>query len=230
MKVLVVEDEWLLRPGIVSTIKHLKPEAVVAEARSLKETFQQLRQTPQTQLILLDLQLEDSTGIDTLKSTRRWCSDSNLSPRIVVLSADKDRDLAREVLDNLSTGFILKSGSPEDFKLGIETTLNGQIHVPEHVKRGLSSGGGLDEFEDQFPSTFTPREAEVCRVIAGGALTYKDMANRMGKGKDGQLISPHTAKIFVWKAAAKLGIKKDIKASLIVAMARMKIRGCGGMN
>jgi two-component system, NarL family, response regulator FusR len=221
MHCLVVDDDYLPRGGTIKTLQSLRPDAVVSEAESLAQAFDVLSRSPKVELVVLDLNLAESNGVQTLKTLREWCDKKELSPRIVVLSgAGEDNPaLVIEILDNYGTGFIPKKGTPEQiFRSALALTLAGGIFIPVEILRQLRLT------PETAPAVkFTPREREVAALLVRG-WTYKRIANELSK-RQHSTISEHTVRSHVGNMAWKLGIDDSLpaKAGVMAQLATLKI-------
>jgi DNA-binding NarL/FixJ family response regulator len=227
LDVLIVDDDFGARCGLAQTLKDLYPSASVHEARSLAQAIDLLTAMPQTGLVLLDLNIDDSRGIQTLKSLKKWCEDSECNPRIVVVSAaaDYDDSLIPDAIENCATGFIVKGTSIEIFKSAIDLTLAGAIYIPERYlrskrKKGAAPGG--DEVN------FTSREKQVAALLIQG-LTYKQIARRLAEPN--RPMSDNTVRVHVQRIAWKLRVNDDVgndglaaKAAVITAFADRRLK------
>ena len=140
MRFLVVDDDWLARGGVVKAIESIQPDAAVIEAASLHDAYVSLQENPATDLVILDLNLAESRGIDTLVEFRSWCEAHQIEPRTVVLSgaSDGNPNLVADVLANHGTGFILKGTKAKVFEHALALTVDGGVFVPEEILRVIT--------------------------------------------------------------------------------------------
>ena len=88
INILLVEDQILTRMGMSMALNEGNGCKIVAEAGSVQEAKQQLKQTPDLQLVLLDLMLPDGNGIEIVQFLRNRGSDL----KVLVISADTSKD------------------------------------------------------------------------------------------------------------------------------------------
>lgn len=227
MDVLIVDDDFGARGGLAQTLKDLYPSAEVHEARSVAQAVDALTAEPSMDLVLLDLNVEDSRGIQTLRSLKAWCEQSECNPRIVVVSAaaDYDERLIPEAIENCATGFIAKGTSIEIFKSAIDLTLAGAIYIPE---RYLSSKRRKPVTPSSDEVNFTSREKQVAALLIQG-LTYKQIARRLAEPS--RPMSDNTVRVHVQRIAWKLRVNDDVgndglaaKAAVITAFAERRLK------
>lgn len=227
MRILVVDDDFGARRGLVQTLHDLYPDAELLQAESVAGAIAALQSQPDVQLVLLDLILGDSRGIDTLRALKQWCESADCNPRIVVVSAaaDYDERLVGEAIDACATGFIAKGTSVEVFKSAIDLTLAGAIFIPERYVQHRARPP-TPAATDAPP--FTRREREVAGLLLKG-LTYKQIARQLGL-QDGRPMSDNTVRVHVQRMAWKLRLVDEAdgalsaKAAVLTALAERRLR------
>lgn len=235
MKLLVVDDDFGARGGVAMTLRSLYPSATVSEADSVAAAVAALTEHPDTRLVLLDLNLQNSRGMDSLHALQQWCEANEVTPRILVLSAaaDYDESLITQAIDLCATGFIPKGTKMDVFRAALELTLAGSIFIPEQYLRAMAAGRQASTNRstaapaDETPS-FTPREREVAGLLVKG-LSYKQIARRLAE--PGGSMSDHTVRVHVQRIAWKLrvsdgadGQAMTAKAAVIAAFAERRLQ------
>jgi DNA-binding NarL/FixJ family response regulator len=216
MHCLVIDDEYLPRGGTTVTLERIDPGIKVTEASCLDEAYQALERTPEIELVVLDLNLGASKGIETLKSLNKWCGDRNLSPRIVVLSGagDDNPALVLDVLDTHGTGFILKNTSKPIFENALRLTLAGGIFIPKEILREIKLPLPAPSILPPDQQTtdlraLTPREREISKLLIKG-WSYKKIANAL-VGIDGARMAEATVRRHVGNIAAKFNVGNGVR-------------------
>lgn len=222
MKFLLLEDEWQIRDATFHTLRSLDSGAEVLEARSLKAALQILDSTTHVDLILLDLNVDDSRGIDTLKHLAAWIDERHLNTRIVVVSGVNDVDLVAEVIDNYGTGFIIKASSREIFACALAITIAGGVYLPDGPCRELISRNRPWSAAAHPMIPFTERESEVAAHLIKGK-TYKRIALDLKKKQDGDTPTDNTVRAHVANIARKMGLSSPAKAGVIAEIARRQL-------
>ena len=129
MKILVVDDHVLIREALRGVLKELKEDAAIVEAPGSRQAMQRIAENPDLELILLDLNLPDSSGFDVLAELR----ERHPAISVVMLSASNDRDDIARALDLGALGFIPKS-APREVMLGaFKLIFAGGIYVPPEI-------------------------------------------------------------------------------------------------
>lgn len=206
IRVLLVDDQPLIRSGFRALLDLEDDIEVVAEAANGKEALE-LAQGHLPDIALVDIQMPVMDGIET---TRRIAADPTLAGVHVVILTNYGLD--EYVFDALragAAGFLVKDILPEDFLHAVRVAARGDALLAPSVTRKLinryvtqplpgATGTGLEEL--------TGREREAVALVAHG-LSNDEIANRM-------VISPLTAKTHVNRAMTKLHARD--RAQLVV--------------
>lgn len=223
MKFLLVDDEWQARDASLYTIRTIDANAKILEASTLEETFAALGENPDVDLVLLDLNVTDSSGVRTLQRLSDWKEQHDCAARIVVISGEDDIDLVRDVIENYGTGFILKASPRQIFAHALALTIAGGVYLPEVLCRRLAPAPkppalSRDSAGPNKVVNLTQREREIAALLVQGK-TYKRIALDLEK-KDGKAITDHTVRAHVSNIAWKLGVTENAKAGVIAEIAR----------
>ena len=226
MRFLVVDDDWLTRGGVVKAIESIQADAAVEEASSLDDAYVSLQENPAIDLVILDLNLRDSRGIDTLVEFRSWCENHHIEPRTVVLSGDDNPSLVTDVLANHGTGFIVKGAKSKVFEHALALTVEGGVFVPEEILRAMvprsAESRASDSTAKPAQPNLTPRETEVAALLVQG-LTYKKIAQVLDR-RHNKSISENTVRTHVGNMAWKLGVTTNAKAGVMAEIAKRGLK------
>lgn len=205
IRVLLVDDQPLVRSGFRALIELEDDIEVVAEAADGREALALAREHL-PDIALVDIQMPVLDGIET---TRRIAADPSLTGLHVVILTNYGMDeYVLEALRAGAAGFLVKDIQPEDFLHSIRVAARGDALLAPSITRRLidryvtqpltASGTDLEEL--------TPREREAVALVARG-LSNDQIAARM-------VISPATAKTHVNRAMTKLHVRD--RAQLVV--------------
>ena len=206
VRVLVVDDNDLLRTGLVTVLRSDGDLDVVGEASDGVSAVQ-LAQRLHPDVVLMDVEMPGGDGIT---ATARLTSTSASSrPRVLILTMF---DLDEYVLDGLragASGFLLKTTRPDRLIAGVkacaagETTLGPSVVsrlVETYVtKPGADRPPGLDDLTD--------RERDVLRVLARGSSNAEIAAELY--------LAETTVKTHVARILAKLGVRDRVQAVVV---------------
>jgi DNA-binding NarL/FixJ family response regulator len=167
IKILVVDDHELVRKGISSLMGKLHHSVDIYEAGTLQEVLITLSDSGPMDIVLLDIVLPDSQGLDGLNRIKSEFPDSP----VVLVSAMTDKSLVHEALEAGVDGYITKTSNADIFLNAIRLILSGDIYVPSFYL-----GYQLNKDEDNIPKNsfdeltnkLTPRQLEVLQLIEEG--------------------------------------------------------------
>ncbi|NUR69505.1 MAG: response regulator transcription factor [Hamadaea sp.] len=202
---LVVEDQVLIRGGLVALIKTAPELSVVGDASDGEQAVE-LAASTNPDVVLMDLRMP---GVDGIEATRRiLAAAGETPPRVLVLTTyDHDEYVYRALLAGAS-GYLLKDTTPERLLNAITTVAYGGMLFDPTVVRSL-----IDAYAptpSQNPAqlrTLTSRETEILRLIAHG-LSNGDISDRLE-------ITDATVKTHVNRVLAKLGLASRAEAVIL---------------
>jgi DNA-binding NarL/FixJ family response regulator len=164
MKILIVDDHALVREGLAQALQNLSPDLQLLEATDGAQALATLTPHPDMDLVLLDYHLPDSKGLEVLVEIGR------VRPTLPVLmmSGLCTPQVMRQALQLGALGFLSKAAASEEFLLGVQNALKGEVVIPQAL---LDSRGG-PQFQDFFLS---PRQERVLAHLVNG-LTNREIA------------------------------------------------------
>jgi len=166
-RILIADDQALVRGGLRMILDAQPDLEVVGEAVDGREALQQARELS-PDLVLMDVRMP---GLDGLETTRRLL-DRDPSAKVVVLTTFDLDDYVYEAIRAGASGFLLKSAPPQQLIAGIRTVMAGDALLAPEITRRL-----LDRFVARPPhpigvpphfADLSERELEVLRLIADG--------------------------------------------------------------
>src|SRR3954465_2470519 len=192
-RVLIADDQHLVRQGFRSMLDRLPSMEVVAEASTAKEAVEQYaRYRPD--ILLLDLRFPDTCGVDAIRAIR----EQFLIARIIVLTTyDGDEDIYQS-LQAGARAYLLKDVTLEELVDCIERVHRGQTYVPPPIAAKLAERTASPELTD--------RELDVLRRIVAGR-SNKEIASDLS-------ITEGTVKSHVNHVLEKLGVHDRTQAAL----------------
>ena len=166
--ILIVDDHPLVRKGIRSLLEQETDFSVVGEAASRGEVLDFLRKNP-TDLILLDISLQGSDGIEVTKAVR---SEFETIP-ILIVSMHDEGLYAERALRAGANGYIMKQEVAESVIKAIRQVLSGKIFVSDNMRQKVLRD--LTQPKSDVKSSpierLSDRELEVFRLIGEGRGT-----------------------------------------------------------
>lgn len=202
IRILVADDHYVVRMGLVALVNTESDMEVVAEAEDGAEAVD-LYEEHKPDLLLVDSRMPVKDGVEATVEIRGRFPEA----RILMLTAhDGDADI-RRALDAGVSGYVLKRSTGDDLIPALRAVAAGERWVPREVARRLAS---LKSYEH-----LTPREIQVVEQLAKG------LANKLIA--DALQISEHTVKDHVKNILAKLRVT-DRTEAVTVALRRGIIR------
>jgi len=129
MKILVVDDHFLIREALRGCLKELESNATILEAGSGHQAMQLLSEHADIRLVLLELNLPDRDGFSVLSEL----CERRPAISVVVLSARQDRESVVKALDLGALGFIPKTGQREVMLSALQLVFAGGIYIPPEI-------------------------------------------------------------------------------------------------
>ncbi|MCP5264841.1 MAG: response regulator transcription factor [Burkholderiaceae bacterium] len=126
---LVVDDHPMVREAILQTVDSLEPGSSAELATSFGESMKRLDHDSHYDYVVLDLNLPDSRGHESLAALKR------VHPElpVIVLSASTERDLILQCLDTGALGYIPKTLHADVIKHALRLIVAGHVYVPQEV-------------------------------------------------------------------------------------------------
>jgi DNA-binding NarL/FixJ family response regulator len=160
--VLIADDHAMMRTGLRQYLERDASIVAIGEAASGAETLQGLREG-QWDLVILDINMPDGSGIDTLRAIRS----QHPNARVLVVSGYAEKQYAISVLRAGAQGYLAKDQAPEEFMRAVRTVLAGRRFATESLSALLITE--LDGPTDQpLHSCLSQRELEVLGKLAVG--------------------------------------------------------------
>jgi DNA-binding NarL/FixJ family response regulator len=204
IKVVLVDDQTLVRQGVKSLLSLAKSIEVVAEAGDGQQAID-LIPTIQPDVVLMDMRMPVKSGLEAIMELAA----QKLLPPTIILTTFDDDELVLAGIKAGAKGYLLKDVSLEQLVEAIEVVANGGSLVQPVMTQRLLSG--LESLNNQFmsldrPDPLTDRETEILRLMAGG-FSNKEIANSLH-------VAEGTIKNHVSNILSKLGVRDRTRAVL----------------
>jgi two-component system NarL family response regulator len=192
IKIMVVDDHYVVRVGLVGILS-LQPDCtVVAQAEDGEQAVRAFREC-RPDVTLMDARMPGMNGIDAITSIRR----DTPNARIIMLTTyDGDEDIFR-ALQAGAIGYLLKSTPGPVLVKAVRAVHQGQRFIPPDVAARMAARIPCSELSD--------RELEVLHLVVKG-LSNKEIADQLA-------FTEHTAKAHVRNILLKLGVADRTQAA-----------------
>jgi DNA-binding NarL/FixJ family response regulator len=200
IRVLVVDDQRLIRDGIASLLS-IEPGLLVVGTAGDGRAALDLVEQVQPDVVLMDVRMPTMDGVGATEELRRRFP----SCRVLMLTTFDDEEYVVRALRAGASGYLLKDVPAADLAQAIRLAHAGvDQHDPAVVSRLV---GALDRAAPAAPAVaLTARELDVLRLIARGA-TNREIAGRL-------YVSEGTVKNHVSSILSRLGLRDRTQAAL----------------
>lgn len=213
VRVVLVDDQQLVRAGFRMVIDSQPDLTVVAEASDGADAVRVVTSTP-ADVVLMDVRMPGLDGIEaTRQITGRLGEDG---PKVVVLTTFDLDEYVVSAIGAGASGFLLKDAPPEELLDAVRTVHSGDAVIAasstrrllQHVGPLLRAGAATPaNAPASLPTDLTPRELEVLECMAHG-LTNSEIAARF-------VVSEATVKTHVGRVLAKTHSRDRVQAVVL---------------
>jgi NarL family two-component system response regulator LiaR len=198
IRVVVVDDHWVVRQGLRLFLGQQDGIEVVGEAADGEEALGVV-EALRPDVVLMDLLMPRLDGIEATRRIRqRWPQ-----VEVVALTTVADGESVVEAISAGATGYLLKDTRGDALVTAVRAAAEGRVELSPEAARRLA--GAIRPRAVAQP--LTPREREVLGLVAEG-LANKEIAARLG-------ISEKTVKAHVTRVLDKLGVQSRTQAALV---------------
>ncbi len=208
IRVLIADDEALVRTGLRMILEAADDLEVVAEAANGVEAVTAVaRHGPH--VVLMDVQMPRMDGVAALKEMNR----SPNPPKVVMLTTFDRDEYVYSALRAKAAGFLLKDTAPRDLIAAVRTVADGSAMLaPTVTKRMIDAFAGQQAPDARAArerlAALTDRERQVVQAVARG-LANAEIAREL-------TMSETTVKAHVSRSLAKLGLVNRVQIALLV--------------
>jgi DNA-binding NarL/FixJ family response regulator len=203
-RVLIADDEALMRAGLMELLSTDPSIEIVGQAETGREAVEQVRQT-MPDVVLMDVRMP---GLDGIAATRELLLAAP-DARVLILTTFEQDDYIFGVLRAGASGFLLKRTRPEELIAAVHTVAAGDALLSPSVTRLV-----INQLARQSPppepverrnlSMLTPREREVLAHIARG-LANREIATEL-------VVEESTIRTHVKRILMKLNLRDRVQA------------------
>ncbi|HEY5196494.1 MAG TPA: response regulator transcription factor [Solirubrobacteraceae bacterium] len=202
VRVVVVDDDDLMRAGLKAVLSSDAGIAVVGEARSGRAAVDRVHEL-QPDLVLMDVRMPDLDGI---AATRRILG-ATPAVRVLILTTFEQDDYIFGAISAGASGFLLKRTRPEELLAAVHTVAAGdsllspsvtRIVIDRMARQPAPEAGSSERLDE-----LTPREREVLGLLARGLSNHEISA--------ALVIEESTVKTHVKRILMKLGLRDRIQ-------------------
>jgi DNA-binding NarL/FixJ family response regulator len=221
IRVLVADDQALVRGGFRSILETQPDIEIVGEAEDGQDAIRQAATTA-PDVVLMDIRMPRLDGIAATTAILA----APRPPKVLMLTTFDLDDYVYQALRAGASGFLLKSAPPRELADAVRTVASGDALLAPDITRRLIEDYVSRPRQSTRPNTgfdrLTPREAEVMTLIARG-LSNAEIAARM-------YLSEPTVKTHVTRVLAKLGVRDRVHAVVLAYESGLVQPGAAGSS
>jgi two-component system response regulator NreC len=192
-KIILADDHQIILDGIAGILKSQPGYNVLGTANSGIKVLELLKLfTPD--LIISDVEMPGLNGIELLKIIKSEYP----GIKIIMLTMYKEANLAKELLNLDTDGYILKTTDQAELLLAVNTVLNGKKYISPELSYNLLNTEIFPNPNQQLLNQLTERELEILILVSQG-YSNKEIAETL-------FISPKTVDNHRTNMMAKLNI------------------------
>ncbi|WP_410675272.1 response regulator [Amycolatopsis sp. cmx-4-68] len=208
IRVLICEDQQLVRAGYVAVLGAQPDMAVVGQAGNGRDALTEIGRL-RPDVVVMDIQMPLLDGIEV---TRRVSGPHTAKPaKVLVVTTFNVGQYVYDALRAGASGFLLKDAPLDELAQGVRTVARGESLLSPAVTRTLI-GRYADRIQPVAPAggpvdRLAPRELEVLKLIAGG-LSNAEIAEELVLGAE-------TVKTYVSRILTKLDLRDRVQAVVL---------------
>lgn len=209
IRVLLADDEAMVRAGVRAILASGGETEVVAEAGDGREAVE-LARAHRPDVALLDIRMPRLDGLAAAEEIVRTAPGT----AVAMLTTFSEQEYVARALGGGATGFLLKSGDPYELIAGVRAVAGGAAFLSPKVARyvidGLGGSGGRLGREATARARvagLSPREREVLGLVGAG-LSNPEIAARLH-------LVEGTVKAYVSAVLDRLGVRNRVQAAIV---------------
>jgi DNA-binding NarL/FixJ family response regulator len=219
IRVVVVDDQALVRGGFAMVLDHQPDVEVVGEAGNGLEAVDVAR-THRPDVVLMDIRMPE---LDGLEATARIVAQLGDAVRVLILTTFEPDEYVYRALRAGASGFVLKDIPPEQLVVAVRTVAQGGSLLAPSVTRRLIGRFAAQRTVDQALAAqlrqLTERERDVVAAVAQG-LSNAEIAQQL-------FIGPATVKSHVSSVLTKLELRDRAQVVVFAYEAGLVEAGSG---
>jgi DNA-binding NarL/FixJ family response regulator len=207
IRVLLADDEMMVRAGVKAILAAAPDIEVVAEAGDGREALE-LARAHRPDVALLDIRMPVLDGLGAAAEFRRVAPEV----AVVMLTTFSEDEYITGALDSGASGFLLKSGDPYELMAAVRAVHGGAAFLsPQIAHRVIQqvSGGRMtrQSAAQERIAALTPRERQVL-VLIGAGLSNAEIGERL-------YLVEGTVKAYVSAVLSRLEVKNRVQAAVL---------------
>lgn len=200
IRVLVVDDHFVVRAGVSSYIDSQDDMKLVGEAGTCEDAIDAAERLD-PDIVLMDIRLEDSSGIDACRKIKQ----TNPPTKVIMFTTYADLDLLKASIEAGASGYIIKRMSLQSLVDAVRRVVAGEeLVIDDRARSALKTGGAEAQLAERL-RRLSPQERRVLSLISDG-LTNRQIADELN-------LAEKTVKNYVSALLHKLDMTRRAEAA-----------------
>ena len=196
-KIAITDDHKMVLRGIEIMLESTKEIQVVGAYNNAEETIEYITKD-QPDILLLDINLPDTNGIDLSK----YLLKKHPNLKIIALTSHDDISFVKRMLKNGVHGYLLKNTDRLELIEAFKTVLSGEVYLQKDIRKKILNQTIKSKADNRLKPNLTRREQEVLIAISE-ELTTQEISDKL-------FISPKTVETHRMNIMSKLGAKNSV--------------------
>lgn len=202
IKVLIVDDQVLVRQGLVTLLSLEEDLNVVGEASDGNEAVSQCGFL-QPDVVLMDIRMPNKNGVEAAGDIRKRYP----TTKVLMLTTYDEDEMIVGALQSGASGYLLKDAPSEKLAAAIRAVFEGYTQLgPTVTPKVVSLMNSQKVKRGELLKSFSPREAEIIELVASGK-SNKEIAETL-------YITHGTVKNYVTKILGQLNLRDRTQLAL----------------
>jgi DNA-binding response regulator len=171
IKLVIVDDEKLIRSGLKMMLEGYDNLEIVAQAKDGKEGYELVKEY-KADMVLMDIRMPEYSGLDGI----RFIKNAGLETKILVLTTFRDVDYIVEAMNLGASGYLLKDSSDKEIYDAINLACSGKVILDSEISNLLLINQEKSTFEKNLDINLTEREKDYIKLVSKG-YNNKEISN-----------------------------------------------------
>jgi DNA-binding NarL/FixJ family response regulator len=197
--VAVVEDDPRLREQLLQILENIKDIQCVAVCNSAEDALEKIP-AKNPDVVLMDIKLPKMSGIQCVAELKKLLPEV----QVIMVTIYEDSERIFKALKAGASGYLVKSGPPEQLIAAIRDVFAGGAPMSGHIARKVVQHFHLIGPAPEESDNLSPREQQVLDLLAMGFI-YKEIAGKLDIGTE-------TVRTYVKNICQKMHVRGRVEA------------------
>jgi DNA-binding NarL/FixJ family response regulator len=174
IKLLIVDDHPLVIDGITTMLKDVGYMHIAGAAKNGKDALSFLEANPDTNVILLDINLPDIDGLRICSLVR----ERNKTIKIIGLTSVNEAGIITQLIKKGGNGYLLKNMERQELITAIDQVMDGSVYLSKAANDKIIQQLQAYDIPGKNVPALTRREKEILQLLSKG-LTSQEIADKL---------------------------------------------------